>query len=113
MLRWWLFLLAPVFAVLVSGSVLAAGDPAAGKQKSQACAACHGPDGNSPAPQFPKLAGQYAGYLVHALTAYQVGDRTDPVMQPMAASLSEQDKEDLAAYYASQTGLTLPWKTGR
>jgi cytochrome c553 len=109
MLRRWLFLLVSVFAVLVSGSVLAAGDPAAGKQKSQPCAACHGPDGNSPSPAFPILAGQHAGYLVHALTAYQTGERENPLMQPMAAPLSQQDKEDLAAYFASQKGLTLPW----
>jgi cytochrome c553 len=109
MLRRWLFLLVPVFAVLISGSVLAAGNPAAGKQKSQACAACHGPDGNSPSPQFPTLAGQHADYIVHALTAYQTGGRKNPLMQPMAAPLSEQDKKDLAAYFASQKGLTLPW----
>jgi cytochrome c553 len=109
MLRRWLFLLVSAFAVLISSSVLAAGNPEAGKQKSQACAACHGPDGNSPSPQFPTLAGQHADYLVHALTAYQTGERKNPLMQPMAAPLSEQDKEDLAAYFASQKGLTLPW----
>ncbi|ADE13280.1 cytochrome c class I [Nitrosococcus halophilus Nc 4] len=110
MLRRWLLLFVSVFAVLMSGSLLAAGDPAAGKQKSQACAACHGPDGNSPAPQFPKLAGQHSDYLVHALTAYQTGERKNPMMQQMAAPLSEQDKEDLAAYYSSQKGLSLGWK---
>lgn len=109
MLKRWLFLFVSVCMILTSTSILAAGDPAAGKEKSQACAACHGPDGNSPSPQFPILAGQYADYLVHALTAYQTGKRKNPIMQPMAAPLSEQDKEDLAAYYASQKGLTLPW----
>ncbi|QBQ53732.1 c-type cytochrome [Nitrosococcus wardiae] len=109
MLRRWLLLFVSVLAVLMSGSLLAAGDPEAGKQKSQACAACHGPDGNSPAPQFPKLAGQYPDYLVHALTAYQNGERKNPMMQQMAAPLSEQDKEDLAAYYSSQKGLSLRW----
>lgn len=109
MLKRWSFLFVSVCMILASTSILAAGDPAAGKKKSQACAACHGPDGNSPSPQFPILAGQYADYLVHALTAYQTGKRKNPIMQPMAAPLSEQDKEDLAAYYASQKGLTLPW----
>lgn len=109
MLKRRLLLLVSVFAVFISGSVLAAGDPAAGKQKAQVCAACHGADGNSPSPQFPTLAGQHAGYIVHALTAYQTGDRKNPIMQPMAAPLSEQDKEDLAAYFESQKGLTLPW----
>ncbi len=109
MLRWWLCLLVSVGMIFISNSILAAGNPAAGKEKAQACAACHGPDGNSPSPQFPTLAGQHADYLVHALTAYQTGDRKNPIMQPMAAPLSEQDKEDLAAYFASQKGLTLPW----
>lgn len=110
MLRRWLLLSVPVCVVLMSGPLLAAGDPAAGREKSQACAACHGPDGNSPAPQFPKLAGQYPDYLVHALTAYQNGERKNPMMQQMAAPLSEQDIKDLAAYYASQQGLNLRWK---
>lgn len=115
MLKRRLLLLIPIFGVFISSSVLAAakGDPAAGKEKSQACASCHGADGNSPSPQFPKLAGQNAGYIVHALTSYQTGKRENAMMQPMAASLSEQDKQDLAAYFASQKGLVLPWKITR
>jgi cytochrome c553 len=110
MLRRWLFLVIPVATVLFSGSSFAAGDPAAGEGKSQACVACHGPDGNSPTPQFPILAGQHPDYLVHALTAYQTGERKHPIMEQMAAPLSEQDINDLAAYYASQEGLTLRWE---
>jgi len=109
MLRRWLSLFVPVLTILFASSILAAGDPVAGEGKSQPCVACHGPDGNSPAPQFPILAGQHPDYLVHALTAYQTGERKHPVMEQMAAQLSEQDKEDLAAYYASQEGLTLRW----
>lgn len=80
-----------------------AGDVEAGKQKSATCAACHGADGNSVAPNFPKLAGLGEGYLSRQLHAYRRGEtRTNPSMAPMAANLSDQDIEDLAAYYAAQ-----------
>lgn len=82
-----------------------AGDAAAGKQKSQACAACHGPDGNSPSALYPHLAGQYETYLLRALKDYKSGARKNAIMAGMVAALSEQDLEDLAAYYASQKGL--------
>lgn len=110
MLKWWLCLLVSTCMILISGVALADGNPLAGKKKAQACAACHGPAGHSTLPQYPILAGQYADYLVHALTAYQTGDRKNPIMQGMAAPLSEQDKEDLAAYFANQEGLTVPWQ---
>lgn len=87
---------------LVGQSVFAAGDVATGKSKSAPCAACHGPDGNSTNPLWPKLAGQHAAYLVKQLKAFKSGERKDPLMTPMAAGLSEQDMKDLAAYYAKQ-----------
>lgn len=80
-----------------------AGDPEAGKSKAAACAACHGQDGNSPSPEWPKLAGQHPGYIVAQLKQYQSGERQNAIMQGMAASLSEQDMRDIAAYYARQT----------
>ena len=80
----------------------AAGDIDAGKTKSAPCAACHGPDGNSPSSAFPIIAGQYADYLVRALEDYKTGKRKNPIMAGFAAALSEQDREDLAAYFASQ-----------
>jgi len=83
----------------------AAGDPAAGQSKSGVCQSCHGPDGNSPSPQFPRLAGQHPDYLVRALTDYRNGQRKNPVMAPFAANLSPQDIEDLASFYARQKGL--------
>jgi cytochrome c553 len=86
----------------------AGGDPEEGKKKSQACAACHGPAGISTAPIYPHLAGQHASYIVRALKDYQSGARQNPIMQPMAAPLSEQDMEDIAAYYAEQDGLVTP-----
>jgi len=85
------------------GSAQAAGDAAAGKAKSASCAACHGPDGNSPTPAFPKIAGQHAGYLEKQLQDYKSGDRVNATMNGMAAALSDQDMADLAAYFASQT----------
>jgi cytochrome c553 len=88
----------------VAGCAVAA-DVAAGKEKSQTCAACHGPDGNTPMmPEFPKLAGQPADYLEKALRDYKKGVRKNPMMMPMAQGLSKQDMKDLAAYYASLKG---------
>lgn len=80
-----------------------AGDAAAGKAKSATCAGCHGPDGNSPTPMYPKIAGQHEQYLVKSMKAYKTGDRSDATMKAMMAPLSDTDIENLAAYYASQT----------
>ena len=88
----------------VAGCAVAA-DVAAGKEKSQTCAACHGADGNTPMmPEFPKLAGQPADYLEKALRDYKKGVRKNPMMMPMAQGLSKQDIKDLSAYYASLKG---------
>jgi len=89
------------------GATTAGGDVARGKEKSAACAACHGADGNSPMPLFPKLSGQHADYLLHSLKAYKSGSRKDPIMAGQVANLSQEDMENLAAYYASQQGLTV------
>ena len=67
--------------------------------------ACHGPDGNSTAPDFPKIAGQHYDYLLKALKDYKSGARKRPVMAPLIANLSQRDIEDLAAWYSSQRGL--------
>lgn len=89
----------------LSVTSLAAGDPQQGKEKSAECTACHGADGNGENPAFPKIAGQHADYLVHALKAYTTGERKNAIMQGFAAKLSKQDREDLAAWFASQEGL--------
>jgi cytochrome c553 len=93
-----------VASALLSCSItaLAAGDVAAGKQKSAACVACHNADGNSTNPQWPKLAGQHADYLVKQLNDFKGGNRANPIMSGMAAPLSQQDMEDLAAYFSTQ-----------
>ena len=101
-------LVAITLSVGVSVSALAAhGDAAAGKKKSGVCAACHGNDGNSVAPNFPKLAGQHEDYLAHSLHAYKTKKRVNAIMEGQAANLSDQDIADLAAYFSSQTGLVV------
>jgi len=87
-----------------SHSLFAAGDAEAGKAKSAPCAACHGADGNSANPVWPKLAGQGAPYLFTQLEMFKDGTRTNALMSSQAAALSEQDMHDLAAYFADQTG---------
>jgi cytochrome c553 len=91
--------------LLISGQGMTADLEAGKKKAAEVCAACHGPDGNSPAPAFPKLAGQHASYLAKSLNEYKSGTRKDPIMAGMAAALSKEDIENVAAYYASQSGL--------
>ena len=75
----------------------------AGQSKATLCIACHGSDGNSVNPQWPKLAGQHPAYTVKQLLDLKASeDRTNLVMAPMVATLSEQDMEDIAAFYAAQ-----------
>ncbi len=90
-------------------SAHAGGNAEAGKAKSTVCAACHGADGNSTVPSFPRLAGQNRDYLVHALQAYRKGDRKNPIMAEQAKNLSNQDIEDLAMYFSQQHGLYLKY----
>lgn len=90
-------------ALILSGQVMAA-DIEAGKSKAaEVCASCHGADGNSPAPAFPKIGGQHRTYLEKALNDYKSGSRNDPIMAGMTASLSAADIENLAFYYSSQS----------
>ncbi|MGV6825712.1 MAG: c-type cytochrome [bacterium] len=93
-----------IFAALIfaTGLTHAAGDAAAGKEKSASCGGCHGVDGNSANPMWPSLAGQHASYIEKQLKNFKVGQRTDPTMAPMAMALSDQDMADVSAYYASQ-----------
>ena len=100
----WLVMAAPAAMVLgmLAWPVLA-GDPEAGEALSQPCAACHGVDGNSNNPEWPKIAGQNEKYLRDSLKAYRDGRRQDPLMMGQVANLSDQDIADLAAYYAGQS----------
>lgn len=91
-----------VTLALAMGVSRAAGDAAAGQAKAAACVACHGMDGNSNGPEWPNLAGQHASYIVKQLKAFKAGERSNPLMSPQAQALSEQDMEDVAAYFSSQ-----------
>lgn len=79
-----------------------AGDAAAGERKSAVCAACHGADGNSELGSNPKLAGQNVRYLVKQMTDIKEGNRTVALMTGLLDNMSEQDLEDIAAFYAEQ-----------
>jgi cytochrome c553 len=85
-----------------AGAAAAKGDAEAGKQKSVPCQACHGADGNASIdPQYPRLAGQSRDYLERSLHEYKSGARTNPIMAGFVATLSNQDIEDLATYFAT------------
>ncbi len=91
-----------VAACTLAGHVLAAGDAEAGKAKAVACGACHGADGNSLVPNFPKLGGQHASYLLKQMHDIKSNARPVPEMIGQLDAMSDQDMEDIAAYYASQ-----------
>ncbi|MFO0254145.1 MAG: c-type cytochrome [Betaproteobacteria bacterium] len=98
--------MAGCIAMLATG-VAQAANPAAGKEKSKSCAACHGADGNSANGEFPRLAGQHYDYLLRTLQEYKSGERKNAIMNGIAASLSTRDMQDLAAFYSRQQGLTV------
>lgn len=87
--------------LLAAGSqAMAAGDAASGKTKAMSCAGCHGAAGVSSNDMWPNLAGQKAGYLAKQIKAFRDGQRNDPVMSNMVKPLSDQDADDIAAYYS-------------
>lgn len=102
--RWLPLFLAALIAALPA-ALAARGYAEAGKQKAQVCETCHGVDGKSVEPAYPDLAGQHESYLIKALSDYRSGRREHAVMNSFAGGLSNQDIEDLAAWYASQEGL--------
>jgi cytochrome c553 len=77
-------------------------DAEAGRAKAQACAACHGADGNAPSREFPSLAGQTWRYLYTQLRDFKEGRRSNPPMAPFVAPLSREDMANIAAFYAAQ-----------
>lgn len=92
-------LLALICMGMSTGAV--AGDVAAGKKKSNTCAACHAADGNSTIADNPKLAGQHEAYLLKQLKEFKAGERQNAIMAGQVANLSKKDMADLAAYFAS------------
>ena len=91
-----------VSGIAQAASTAVVGDAAAGQAKTAVCGACHGPDGNSMAPNFPKLAGQGDRYLLKQLTDIKDGKRQVLEMTGQLTNLSDQDLADIAAYYAQQ-----------
>lgn len=89
-------------AMGIGSAAQAEGSAAAGQEKSAVCTACHGADGNSVNPEWPSLAGQHASYLAAQLAAFKSGQRQNALMTPMAIGLSDEDMQDLAAFYAAQ-----------
>lgn len=90
------------YLLVTLGIAQAAGDVAAGKAKSALCVACHGADGNSANPEWPKLAGQHPEYIAKQLKEFKSGTRQNALMAGIVAGLSEQDMVNLAAYFSSQ-----------
>jgi len=93
------------------------GDATRGTAKAAVCSACHGPNGNSSSPEWPRLAGQSAVYVAEQLRLFRAGVRSNPVMKPLASTLSDQDIDDLAVYYQAQTPAGLEadpsyWRSG-
>ncbi|MEQ1619837.1 MAG: c-type cytochrome [Methylococcales bacterium] len=86
----------------VPGILHAQGNLDAGKQKSASCAGCHGQDGNSQLPTYPKLAQQHASYLIQQLKAFKEDKRKNPIMSPLAKTLSDEDITEIADFYAAQ-----------
>jgi cytochrome c553 len=106
-------MLKPIFLIIISINAFAptlasaAGDAVAGKAKSAMCQGCHGVDGNSMVPNFPKLAGQFSGYITKQIQNFHDGSRHDDTMTSMAMTLTaRQDILDVSAYFASQPKMT-------
>jgi cytochrome c553 len=93
---------APVEALEADNATAHRGDAQAGAGKAAVCAACHGMDGNSADPQYPKLAGQHERYIARQLALYKAMERDNAIMLGFAATLGAQDMRDIGAYFASQ-----------
>ena len=89
-----------VASLAFAGAAQAAGNAEAGKAKSATCVACHGATGQGAAPN-PAIAGKPEAQFVQALKDYKSGAKPNPVKRGLTAALSDQDMEDLAAYYAT------------
>ena len=100
-------LMSVIVAAMIFGFPAAAGDVAAGEEKAQPCVTCHGVAGNKPIADYPKLAGQSRKYLLQVMREYRDGRRVSPVMSQQigeGSDITDEDLQDLAAYYAAQPG---------
>jgi cytochrome c553 len=94
--------------LLGANAAVGAADLKAGEAKArEVCQACHGLDGNSQTPDYPKLGGQLPDYLAKALRDYKSGARKNAIMAGFAGTLSPKDIENLAAYYAAQPAVLI------
>ena len=96
---------APVADLTEAHAAAQPGDAKAGASKAAACAACHGVDGNSADPQYPKIAGQHERYTARHLALFKSGERNNPIMLGFAAPLTPQDMRDIGAHFAAQAAL--------
>lgn len=93
--------------LILSISVITAkaeGNVEKGKNIARTCQVCHGHNGKSTNPTYPRLVGQHARYIVKQLKAFKAGTRKDPIMNGMASTLSEDDMENVAAFFESNRG---------
>ena len=90
--------------MLLSCAAWAGGDVVAGATKAESCVACHGAGGNKPISNYPKLAGQSRQYMLQVMREYRDGTRINAVMKGQVNAMSDEDLEDLAAYFAAQPG---------
>lgn len=103
-MKFYTIILSLICMGLLSTSVQAAGDPVRGKDLAATCMGCHGvPSYTNAYPTFrvPRLGGQHADYIVSALKAYMDKQRQHPTMHAQAATMTDQDMQDLAAYFSS------------
>lgn len=91
-----------LISITANTYVYAAGNPAAGQEKSTSCQGCHGPDGNSFSPDWPNLASQNTAYLAKQIRDFQSGARKDPTMSAMVVGLGQKDITDITAYFSTQ-----------
>src|ERR1700722_1043264 len=116
MKRLWI-LAATISGAIASNAGVAAGTAEAGQTKAVVCQACHGATGNSTNPEWPSLAGLGADYIADQLKNFKEAKRNNPVMMPMAVTLSPDDMANLGAYFDGQTNTGLEadpsyWKAG-
>ena len=99
------FVLLVVLLSFIPAAAFSAGNAAEGQNKSAVCHACHGATVKSVEPIYPNLGGQYQDYLIKSLKEFRDGSRQNAIMSGFAANLSDDDIEDISAWYASQQGL--------
>jgi cytochrome c553 len=98
-----ILLFCSISLIAVSGMVPAWATASSGAALAQnVCSACHGPDGNSLTPSFPKLAGQGEAYLIHSLKDFKSGRRSNPIMYSMAQTLTPSEMDSVAHFFSKQ-----------